>query len=358
MQFKNFKNGRNFTIGAELELRILNEKDYSFANEYEYFKKNISLKYKKYITPELLQSMLEINTPVFEEHHELVGFLRGALYRLNKLARKKYLLLHTSGTNTLKQKNVKMVKNERYRKICKTYGVLMDDFYICGTHIHVGFKDFQKALNAYNFAIKYLPMLVALSASSPFFSGKNTGMHSYRTKIFDRLSRASIPQYFDSFEDMKACYDLLFKTNVIQSQKDIWWDIRIQDKLKTVEFRVLDGINDLERLEVLIGLVRGICILAQSEKPDKMLAQILKENMWNATRYSMGGDFIHDEKRQSIKDAILDLLKKLHVKNIIDEKFLQKALKVANEPSIAQKMLKKYEKTKDLKEVEKMGIIK
>ncbi len=358
MKFKNFKNGRSFSIGMELELRILHAKDFSFANEYEYFKSNISSKYKKYITPELLQSMIEINTPVFENFQQLEKFLKGVIDELNKIAKRKNLILHTSGANTLEQKNIKIVENKRYKKICDIYGALMDEFFICGTHIHVGFEDFNKALKAYNFSLKYLPMFVAIGANSPFFNGKNTKIHSYRTKIFDRLSRASIPQYFNSYKQMKKCYDILYETGSIESAKDIWWDIRIQDRLKTIEFRIVDGINDFDRLEILVGLARGISILAQKKKYEKMFAQVLKENMWNATRYSMDANFIQNGKKEKIRKAILDLVDELYLENIVDKSFVKKAQKVVKKPSMAQKMLKKYEKSKDLKEVAKMGILK
>ncbi|PID47855.1 MAG: hypothetical protein CR967_02815 [Proteobacteria bacterium] len=358
MVLKNFKNGRKFSIGLELELRILNANDLSFANEYKYIKNNISPKYKKYITPEFLQCMIEISTPVFKTPTKAVEFLKEIISELKKLAKKKNLVLHASGLNALKQKKAKISNSKRYAKIHDTYKILVDDFYICGIHIHIGFEDFQKALNAYNFSIKYLPIFVALSSSSPFFNGENTGIHSFRTKIFDRLSRASIPEYFDSFEQMEKCYSMLYKTGVIKNQSDIWWDLRIKDELKTIEFRVVDAIGDFERLEILVGLARGICILAQSQRADKVMMQILKENMWNASRYSMDADFIDGVKRKNIRFAILDLINKLKKEKIIDKSFYKRAKKIANEPSIAQEMLKLYEKNGDLEEIERMSVLK
>lgn len=358
MILNNFKNAKDFSIGAELELRILKKDTLKASNEYKYFENNISKKYKKYITPEFLQSMIEINTPVFDKPKDLINFFQEIIQELNFLANKKDLLLQTSGAPALLQEKIEISSNERYLKFYEEYKILLDNFFICGLHIHIGFETFDKALKAFNFSLEYLPVFVALSASSPFFNGDETGIHSYRTKIFDRLAKGSIPQYFDSYSQMKECYEILYDTKVIKSSKDIWWDIRIQDNLKTLEFRVCDAINDFERLEVIIGLAKAICKLSQEEETRYLMQQILKQNMWKATRYSMNADFIKGKKIIKIRDFIFELLEKLLKKALIDKTFYKKAKKLVKKDSIAKKMIKEYKKTKDLTKVEKLGILK
>ena len=200
-------------------------------------------------------------------------------------------------------------------------------------------------------------MIVALNASSVFYNGEYTGIHSYRTKIFERLPKASIPDYFDSYEDMKALYDLLHDSKVINSPKDVWWDIRIQPHFKTIEIRVCDAVNDFDRLEVTIAIVRAIAQLSQIEEPTKMPRQILKQNMWSATRYSMDGKMIlPDASLMSIRDMLKDIVKRAHDNSFLTKEMCQKCEKVINKNSIAQEMIDVYNRTKNLKEVERLGV--
>lgn len=358
MIFDKFTNGYIFTLGAELELRILNADDLSYANEYDYFKSNLSSKYKDNITSEFLQSMIEINTPVFNKLSELIEYFKEITHELNTLATKKNLILQSSGASALKQNNIELSTNERYHELSNEHKILLDDFSICGLHVHVGFKTFDKALKAFNFSLCYLPIFVALSASSVYSNGIDTGIHSYRTKIFDRLPKASIPEYFESYEHMKSVYDILYNSEVISSEKDIWWDVRIQPNFKTIEFRVCDAIHDFDRLEVIIGLCKGICKLSQVQEVSYEPMQVLKQNMWKASRYSMDADFIVDSKKVNIRDVIYKLIEELDKEELITQEFKEKALSIVSKNSIAQNMIEIYEKTKDLNEVEKVGIIK
>ena len=356
MIFEKFTNGYMFTLGAELELRILNSDDLSYANEYDYFKSNISSKYKNNITSEFLKSMIEINTPVFNNLKDLMNYFEEIISELNHLAKQKGFVLQSSGSSALKQ-DLEVSCNKRYEELTSEHKVLLDDFSICGLHVHIGMKNFDKALNAFNFSLCYLPLFVALSASSVYSNGINTGIHSYRTKIFDRLPKASIPEYFQSYDHMKKVYNTLYNTEVISSEKDVWWDVRIQPHFKTLEFRVCDAINDFDRLEVIIGLFKGVCKLSQTKEINYESMQILKQNMWKASRYSMDADFIIKDRKYKIRKVLKELLFELKDKDLITDEFLAKAKIVVEKNSIAQDMIEVYDKTQDLKEVERLGII-
>lgn len=356
LRFEKFKNGYTYTLGAELELRILNKSDLSSANEYDYFKKNLGDRYKDNITSEFLKSMIEINTPVFNNLSDLISYFKDIIEELVCLASKKDLLLQSTGASASKQNNFELSSNERYLELSNEHQILLDDFSICGLHVHVGFKNFDKALKAFNFSLIYLPIFVALSASSVYSNGKNTGIHSYRTKIFDRLPKASIPEYFEDYAQMQKVYSTLYHTGVIESEKDIWWDVRIQPTLRTIEFRVCDAIHDFDRLEIIIGLAQTICKLSEYEDVTYEPMQILKQNMWKAARYSMDADLIYKNKKLSIRDVIFDLLDLAFKNELIDEEFLDKARVIVCEDSIAKKMIEIYEKTNDIKEVERIGV--
>lgn len=146
MIFDKFTNGYTFTLGAELEIRILNKDDLSCASEYDYFKQNISEKFKNNITSEFLQCMIEINTPVFNNLSDLITYFKEITSELNTLAKKRGLLLQSSGSSALKQDHLELSSNKRYQELSNEHKILLDDFSICGLHVHVGFKNFEKAL--------------------------------------------------------------------------------------------------------------------------------------------------------------------------------------------------------------------
>lgn len=356
MTFEKFTDGNHFTIGVELELRILDRFELTPQNEFDFIVENIDKKYRGNLAKEFLGSMVEINTPIFHYVDDLIKYLNEILEELSKTAAKKNLVLQTSGTFAQKNTNIKINSNDRYEKLYDEHKILLDDFAICGTHVHIGFEDFDKALKAYNYSLYYLPLLLALSASSVYNDGIDTGIHSYRTKIFSRLPKASIPDYFDSYEDMKALYDLLEQTDVIQSTKDIWWDVRIQPHFRTVEFRVCDAINDFDKLEVIIALFKIICQLSQTEDVIKMPMQVLKQNMWSATRYSMEGKMVTIDGLKTIREVLNEIVDKAYEKTLINKEKLQKAKKIIKQDSISKKMVEAYNRTKNLKEVERLGV--
>lgn len=356
MIFENFTNGQPQTVGAELELRLLDKHSFCLKNEYNYVYENIDKVYKHNLASEFLASMIEINSPVYHHAHDVVQYFKSCVKAINTCLKNKDIITTTSGAYTLKNRDICISNKQRYKALFEEHQVLLDDFHICGLHVHIGFDSFEEALHAFNFSMKFLPFLVALSASSPFFNNKFTGIHSYRTKMFDRLPKASIPQYFNSYEEMKTLFDMLYDNEVIKSEKDIWWDIRIQPNFKTIEFRVCDAVADFERLEAIIALVKGICKYSKIAEVKKLPMQILKQNMWSATRYSMEAEFININGKLPIRKAMFQLVDKLIAHNVLESQAL--VLKYIDKESIAQQMIALYEKNQDIFEVEKVGLFK
>ena len=143
---------------------------------------------------------------------------------------------------------------------------------------------------------------------------------------------------------------------MIETQKDIWWDIRIQPNLKTIEFRVCDAINDLERLEIIVALTQALCRYSTMSKEERLPRQVLKQNVWNAVRYGLEGYVVYEEKRQNIKEVIRELSMEFFALNIIEESLLGRIEKLLDEKSISTKMIEKFEETQSILEVEKLGI--
>ncbi len=356
----NFKRGNNFTLGAELELQIVNKTTFNLTPKSKLILENLPNYLKSYIQPEYLQSMIEISTPVFETPGEIISFLRQTLKEIVSIGKEFNFTFIALGTTPTKiPKNIKITDNTRYRELLEEFQIVLRKFYIYGFHIHIGVPDEDVAINVYNALINYLPCLIAISASSPFFEGKYTGLQSYRTKVFDQLPRADIPQYFEKYEEFEELINILREADTIQKYKDIWWDVRIRPDFGTVEVRVADANPDFLRLELLLAFTQSIAYYYADKKIKKEYYQVLKQNKWNAARYGYNGKFILSSDISTIGEKCLDLLKFFKYKDIF-KKFNVKKLKTFEnlimEKNIAEKMIKKYQSTANLKEVMKIGI--
>jgi len=359
-----FKEGSNFTLGAELELQIVDKNSLELASKSKLILENISTNLKPYIQPEYLQSMIEIITPVFKTPQEVIFFLKKILKEIIDIGNNfNFSFLALGTTPTKIPKNIKITEDIRYQKLLEEFQIVLRRFFIYGFHIHIGVPNKDIAINVYNALINYLPCLIAISASSPFFEGIFTGLQSYRTKIFEQLPRADIPQYFESYKDFKELVDILKKTKIIQKYKDIWWDVRIRPDLGTVEVRVTDANPDFLRLELILAFVQGIAYYYADKKIKKEYYQVLKQNKWNAARHGYSGKFISSSSTVTIGKKCLELLKLFENKGIFkkfdfDIKKIKTFENLLTEKNIAEKMIKEYQNTANLKEAMKLGICK
>lgn len=307
--------------------------------------------------------MVEIVSPVCEKPEDVIYYFKKAVKEINDIGESFGFKAVALGTHTFaKKEDTHITAKERYLKLLQELQILLRQFLIYGLHIHVGFPDRETAVKAYNMTVNYLPIFLGLSTSSPFFYGEFTGLHSYRTKIFEQLPRAGIPEYFDSYSQFEELYFKLKNGGFIESIKDIWWDVRIHPDLGTVELRVCDAVPELSRIEFLITLFQSLSFLAQEEKVEKQFYQILKQNKWNATRYSASGKFILRDGTTSIKEKTYNIIKSLEKKGVFKtlkvEDRMKKLRSILGKKTVSEKMMMVYKKTQDLKEVEKVGLIR
>jgi len=307
--------------------------------------------------------MVEIVSPVCETPNQVVSHIWDALHHISQIGKDHGFRIGILGTHPFARKEeTHITAKERYLKLLEELQILLRQFLIYGLHIHIGFPDKEMAVKGYNSAINYLPLFLGLSTSSPFFYGEHTGLHSYRVKIFEQLPRAGIPEYFDSYSQFEELYTQLYQGGFIQSIKDIWWDVRIHPDLGTVELRVCDANPEVDRVELIISLFLGIVFNAQQEETPKFFEQVLKQNKWNATRYSLEGKFLDRDGVVSIKEKIHQLIHKFDKKGIWTELKIQDRitdlLQVLDRKPVSQKMVDIYMETKDLRNVEEIGLVK
>jgi carboxylate-amine ligase len=190
--------------------------------------------------------------------------------------------------------------------------------------VHVGIEDKETTIHLMNAARYFIPHLLALSANSPFWLGRNTGLMSYRCKVFDKFPRTNIPDYFPSWGEYENFVNLLIRTNCIDNAKKIWWDIRPHPFFGTLEFRVCDIPMRARETVTLAALMQAIVVklwrLHSQNMGFRLYRRLLiMENKWRASRYGMTGKLIDFGKQEevSVRDLTEELL--LFVDDVLDD---------------------------------------
>ncbi len=363
MDFKTWKNEKAFSVGAELEVRIQNTKSLILEDYSSQIMPLLPDSIKSNIHQEFLECMVEIVSPVCESSSQIVEYIKFYIKSLLEIGKKKGFILSTSGSHSYKVEHLKSVQSRRYRAFSKEYGLLLKKFHICGFHIHVGLSSSDDALHTYNYMLDKLPIFLALSVNSPFFDGEDSGLLSYRTQLFAQLPRAGVPEYFDSYEDISSMFETLKRCRSVESCSDLWWDLRISPKFKTVEIRICDATNDFDRLEDFINFYQAICFYGLNKKVKKLPHQILQQNKWNATRHGFDGMYQNSSTCNSIREYFLDLIDKMQKDSVFDKlsispMHIQRLRDRAHQTSLAIRQKEVYLKTSSLYEVEKLGVFK
>lgn len=345
MRLKKWRGGADFSLGVEFEARYIRKKDGKVSHCAKRVKSKLPKSLKPYVHDEFSPCLVEILTPVCKSVDEAVRFLQKATSTVAKVACKSGDLLIASGIYPDKNANLKVLKNRRYQKIKDEFGILLDDFSICGIHLHVGFSSHQKALKAYNFLIYYLPIFIALHANSPVQNAKDTKLLSYRLSMFDRLPRTGIPPYFQTYEKMQKAYEEYFDSGMISSFGDIWWDLRIKPEFGTLELRVCDSTHDFKRLKASFALYQALCFYAKNAKAKLVSREILAQNRWNAMRHGWNGLTEHG---QTFRDLTKEIVEKMEKKGVFEffgtQKEAKEICKFACKRTLAQEQLGLYKK--------------
>ena len=294
------------TVGFELEVQLVDPESFALKSASGEIFSNLS---SPLIQKEFLDSMVEfVSTPKVSPS-EAVEELFSEMERVAGLGKEKGFLLSAAGTHPFaKPEEVRVTESERYLKLLEEFQEVLRNFLIYGLHIHVGFPDEKSMMNAYNLFVEYSPLFLALSASSPFFRGRNTGIYSYRSKLFEQLPRAGIPQQFSSYSEFVELFGILKDTGTVESLKDIWWDVRPRPDFGTVELRICDAVPSRERVEALLTLAVMVGALSFKEELSPYYHQVHLQNRWNAARHGLEGYFIDRGEKKRIGKKLLELV--------------------------------------------------
>ena len=245
------------------------------------------------VTHELLQSQLEVDTTVCQD----VGAARAQLMALRATValtvREFGMAMIAASTHPFANwRAQKKVEKERYRVLARDMQALASRLVICGMHVHAGIEDDELRIDLMNQATYFLPHLLALSTSSPFWEGQPTGLKAYRPTIFGDLPRSGLPEHFASAQEWRHMLHVLEQTGLCDDATKIWWDIRPSAKFATLEMRICDICTRLEDAITIAALWQSILLTlyrlrASNQTWRRYRRTLVDENKWLAQRHGI-----------------------------------------------------------------------
>jgi carboxylate-amine ligase len=264
--------GPSFTVGIEEELMLLEKSGLGLAQGIETILDNVPPELEGQVKPELMQSVLEIATTPCPDVRAAGGQLATLRHAVSEIAEANGMLVAAAATHPFALfEDQEIVDRPRYRELVNELQYIARQELIFGTHVHVGIEGADRAIYVADGIRRYLPLLLALSANSPFWRGSATGMLSSRTAVFRAFPRCGIPPHYGTWEIFSNRVELMMRAGAIDDYTYLWWDVRPHPNLGTVETRVFDQSTRLEHTLSLAALVAAIahrlCKLYDDEEP-------------------------------------------------------------------------------------------
>src|SRR5438105_14617401 len=309
----NFGRSAPFSIGVEEEFRLLSPESYELVSRFDEVAEAAG---DERVKPELLQSVLEVATTVGRDVGEAIDEARELRARLRAAAAEGGTLIASAGTHPFSRYEHQDVTDApRYTGLIEKMQWVAERELIFGLHVHVGVRSGDEAISVSNALRTWLPEFLALSANSPFWHGRDTGLASTRSKVFDAFPRSGLPPALSSFEEFELLVERGVRTNSFRDYTYIWWDLRPHPKLGTIEIRICDAQTRLESVAGIVALVQSLAAgLAERHEREGALpiqpVTLIAENKWRAARYGLDTELVDLERdtERPARDAVASLL--------------------------------------------------
>lgn len=265
---------------------------------------------------ELFTSQLEIITGICGTVGEATADLSGSLAEVVGAAARQGARIACAGTMPSGSPEQQTVSpGDRYQGLIERTQWLARRLLIWGVHVHVGVRETAKVMPIVNALTGYIPHLLALSASSPWWQDQDTGLASARSTIFESMPTSGVPQTLADWDEFETFLDALTASGTVQSVKEVWWDVRPHPDFGTVELRICDGLPTLHEIGMVAAV--GQCLV---DRMDRMLDEgytlpayapwLVRDNKWRASRWGLDTDIIVDDKgtTRPLRDSVADLL--------------------------------------------------
>lgn len=351
----------SLTIGIEEEYQIIDPVTRELRSYITEMLKAEDLVLRE-VKPELHQSIVEVGTTVCRTPSEAGAELARLRGIVMDVAAREGLVIAAAGTHPFSSWITQEITPlERYLGVKQDMQELAQQLLIFGTHIHIGVDDREFMIDAMNVARYFLPHLLCLGSSSPFWMGRNTGLKSYRSVLFSNLPRTGIPRPLKSWAEFESLQNTMVRTRSITDGSKIYWDVRPHHTFPTLEFRFLDVCTRIREAICLAALLQAIVLKLWKMRLDNMTfrvysSELIDENKWRAVRYGLDGMLIDLGKEAELPAPVL--IRELvdwFIADVVDElgsrAEIEYAYRILEEGSSADRQLRAFHVRGELRDV-------
>ena len=358
--FKFVSNDRP-SLGVEIELNLVDNQTMALRSAITDVLAEIPEDLQAAVKPELLQCYLEINSKVCKDVEEVRTDLEMKLGVVREAVARHDLRLFWSATHPFSRWQDQVVSpNERYYSLIDLLQETARRLVTFGLHVHVGVDSGDKAIMICDRIMQHLPTLLAFSANSPFWQGRNTGLHSQRIKVMETLPTAGLPPLMRNWSEYTWLLNHMVQTGFIKTIREIWWDVRPHHNFGTVEVRICDMPPTLEHVLGLTALIQCL-VFDLSEEIDRGTYQydchpfMVRQNKWRACRYGMDAKLVDPVTYQAIpaRRVVHGLVDRLEERGeeLDCAGYFQSLRELAEQPTGSMRQIQIYEETNNLAEV-------
>jgi glutamate---cysteine ligase / carboxylate-amine ligase len=353
--------GPAYTLGVEEEMMILDAETLELSNSIETMLESVPQDTEGEIKPELMESVLEVATMPCDDPAGVARQLTRLRSVVQATAAEHDLAIGSAGTHPFAMwEDQRIVARPRYRDLVAALRFVARQELIFGTHVHVGVDDPDKAVHVANGMRVHVPLVVALSANSPFWRADATGLLSSRMPIFRAFPRVGIPPRYEDWEDYSRRVRFMIDSGVIEDYTYLWYDVRPHPNFGTVEIRALDAQTRVEHtvgLAALIqALVKELCEhFDAGQQLSRYPYEMLDENKWLAARHGLDGELVDlpDDERVETKRLVRRVLDRMreHAQDLGSEDELSQVEDLLRRGNGASRQVVVFEANHDLREV-------
>jgi carboxylate-amine ligase len=354
--------GPSYTLGIEEELMIVDAQTLDLVNSIETMLEAMPPDTTTgEVKPELMESVLEISTTPTKNTREAGDQLRALRRKVAETAQSMGLAIGAAGTHPFAMwEDQRIVARSRYRDLIAALRFVARQELIFGQHVHVGVDDPDKAIHVANGMRVHLPLLLALSANSPFWRADETGLLSTRTPIFRAFPRVGIPPTYKNWDEYSRRIEFMTESRVIEDYTYLWYDVRPHPNFGTVEVRVMDSQTRIEHTLGLAALIQALVKeLSEHFDAGKRLSnypyEMLDENKWLAARHGLDHELVDLPKtnRVSTRELARRVLDRVrgHAQDLGSEAELEGIEDLLDRGNGASRQIVVYQANQDLSEV-------
>lgn len=310
-----FKASQPLTLGVELELQLVNTRDYNLTRSAcDLLAALEGRPHPGEIKPEITESMIEISTDVCETHAEVLYQLQTLRTLLRDAAEQLNVAVAGGGTHPFQKWSEQRISDSpRYLHLNALYGYLAKQFTVFGQHVHVGVPSGDEAIRITRLLSRYVPHFIALSASSPYSHAADTLFDSSRLNIINAFPLSGVMPALEDWADFNRYYDTMRGYGIVQSMKDFYWDIRPKPEFGTIELRVCDTPLTVQTAADLAAYAQALCayfLEHPSLRVDAGMQLVYSYNKFQACRFGLDGTVVDPQTHQAapLGQELIDML--------------------------------------------------